>query len=119
MRRTSATAAAGSGTVHSTSVLTTASTDASGIYHANDEGDETVNEIVSAIASHVPIRPSIRHVPIAEARHKMGTYADALALDQRLRSPRARQLGWNPSLHSVSGNVSRLFEEWRRGREAA
>ena len=95
------------------------STDASGIYHANDEGDETVNEIVSAIASHVPIRPSIRHVPIAEARHKMGTYADALALDQRVRSPRARQLGWNPTLHSVSGNVSRLFEEWRRGREAA
>jgi nucleoside-diphosphate-sugar epimerase len=96
-----------------------ASLDASGIYHANDEGDERVNDLVAAIESHVPIRPSVRRVPLTEARHKMGAYADALALDQILRSPRARALGWNPSLHSVSGNAARLFEEWRRGREAA
>lgn len=92
---------------------------ASGIYHANDEGDERVSEIVAAIAEHVQIRPSIRHVPITEARKKMGPYADALVLDQIVRSPRARALGWNPSLHSVAGNTPRLFEEWRRGREAA
>jgi hypothetical protein len=49
----------------------------------------------------------------------MGPYADALALDQIVRSPRARALGWTPSLHSVSRNTARLFEEWRRGREAA
>lgn len=88
--------------------------DASGIYHANDEGDERVNDLVAAIAEHVSIRPSIRHVPLSEARKKMGAYADALALDQILRSPRARALGWNPSLHSVAGNTPRLFEEWRR-----
>src|SRR5262245_14143418 len=96
-----------------------ASPDASGIYHANDEGDERVNDLVAAIESHVPIRPSVRRVPLPEARHKMGAYAEALALDQIVRSPRARALGWNPSLHSVSGNAARLFEEWRRGREAA
>ncbi len=94
-------------------------TDAAGIFHANDEGDERVNDIVAAIAEHVSIQPSIRHVPLSEARKKMGAYADALALDQILRSPRARALGWTPSLHSVSGNTPRLFEEWRRGREAA
>ena len=93
--------------------------DATGIFHANDEGDERVNDLVAAIADHTPIRPSIRHVPIAEARQKMGAYADALMLDQIVRSPRARALGWSPSLHSVSGNVARLFEEWRRGKEAA
>jgi nucleoside-diphosphate-sugar epimerase len=92
---------------------------ASGIFHANDEGDECVNDIVSAMANHVPIRPSIRHVPIAEARKKQGAYADALALDQIVRSPRARAIGWSPSLHSVAGNTARLFEEWRRGKEAA
>jgi nucleoside-diphosphate-sugar epimerase len=95
------------------------SADASGIYHANDEGDERVNDLVAAIADHAPIRPSIRHMPIAEARKKMGAYADALVLDQIVRSPRARGLGWSPSLHSVSGNAARLFEEWRRGKEAA
>jgi nucleoside-diphosphate-sugar epimerase len=93
--------------------------DATGIFHANDEGDERVNDLVAAIADHAPIRPSVRHVPIAEARQKMGAYAEALALDQIVRSPRARGLGWSPSLHSVSGNVARLFEEWRRGKEAA
>ena len=58
-------------------------------------------------------------MPLAEARQKMGPYADALALDQIVRSPRARGLGWAPSLHSVGGNAVRLFDEWRRGREAA
>jgi nucleoside-diphosphate-sugar epimerase len=94
------------------------SADATGVYHANDHGDERVNDLVSAIARQVSIDPSIRHVPIAEARKKMGPYADALALDQIVRSPRARALGWNPSLHSVGGNTARLFEEWRRGRAA-
>ena len=92
---------------------------AGGLYHANDEGDERVNDLVSAIADHVPIVPSVRHVPIAEARQKIGALADALTLDQIVRSPRARQLGWNPSLHSVARNAARLYEEWRRGKEAA
>jgi nucleoside-diphosphate-sugar epimerase len=92
---------------------------ASGLFHANDERDEQVNDLVAAIAGHAPIRPSVRRVPIEEARKKMGTYADALVLDQIVRSPRARTLGWNPSLHSVAGNAARLFEEWRRGREEA
>ncbi|HEX6974704.1 MAG TPA: NAD-dependent epimerase/dehydratase family protein [Vicinamibacterales bacterium] len=100
-------------------VRVAANADASGVFHANDEGDETVNDIVEAIAGHAPTSPSIRHVPIAEARQKMGPYADALALDQIVRSPRARAIGWNPSLHSVAGNAARLFEEWRRARDAA
>ncbi|MEP7308241.1 MAG: NAD-dependent epimerase/dehydratase family protein [Acidobacteriota bacterium] len=91
--------------------------DASGIYHANDEGDERVNDIVSAISPYLPVRPDVRHVPIEEARTKMGPYADALALDQVVRSPRARALGWAPTLHSVSGNAARLLAEWRASRD--
>ena len=88
--------------------------DASGIYHANDEGDETVNDIVAAISEHARTTPSVRHVPLPEAKQKMGPYAEALALDQIVRSPRARALGWTPSLRSVSGNTAKLFEEWKR-----
>jgi len=91
---------------------------ASGVFHATDGGSETVNEIVAALAEHAPTEPSIRHVPLAEARKKMGPYADALALDQIVRSPRARALGWAPSLHSVAGNAARLFEEWKSGKAA-
>jgi nucleoside-diphosphate-sugar epimerase len=93
--------------------------DAAGVYHANDEGDERVSDLVDAIGAHVNTRPGIRHVPLAEARQKMGPYADALALDQVVRSPRARALGWRPALHSVAGNAPRLLEEWRRGNETA
>ena len=93
--------------------------EASGVYHANDEGDETVNDIVAALGDHAHTPPSIRHVPLPEARKKMGPYADALALDQIVRGPRARALGWAPTLHSVAGNVARLFEEWKRGKTAA
>ena len=93
-----------------------ASGDASGVFHANDEGDERVNDVVGAIKPHLPVKPDVRYVPIEEARHKMGTYADALALDQVVRSPRARALGWTPTLHSVAGNAARLLDEWRASR---
>jgi len=89
---------------------------ASGVYHANDEGDERVNDIVGAIKPYLPVKPDVRYVPIEEARTKMGAYADALALDQVVRSPRARALGWTPSLRSVAGNAARLLEEWRASR---
>jgi nucleoside-diphosphate-sugar epimerase len=93
--------------------------EASGIYHANDEADERVEDIVDAVARHAKMIPEVRHMPLSEARTKMGPYADALALDQIVRSPRARDLGWVPTLHSVSGNVARLLEEFRAAREAA
>ena len=92
---------------------------ASGVFHANDEADERVDDIVEAIARHAKMRPDIRHVPIEEARSKMGPYADALALDQIVGSPRARALGWAPTLHSIGNNVARLLEEFRRAKDAA
>ena len=93
--------------------------EASGIYHANDEGDETVNAVVEGIVGHLSTSSDVRHVPLDEARKKLGAYADALALDQRVRGPRARALGWSPTLHSVGTNVPRLLEEFRRGQERA
>lgn len=87
--------------------------EAAGVFHATDETDERVNDIVEAIAGHLSQRPDIRHMPMAEARKKMGPYADALALDQRVRSPRARALGWAPTLPGVVNSVARLFEEYR------
>ena len=93
--------------------------DASGVFHATDEADECVSDIVEAVARHAKMLPDVRNMPLGEARAKMGPYADALALNQIVRSPRARALGWTPSLHSVSGNVARLLEEFRAKREAA
>src|SRR5438105_91789 len=47
---------------------------ASGVYHANDEGDERVNDIVSAIKPYLPVKPDVRHVLIQEPRTKMRAY---------------------------------------------
>jgi nucleoside-diphosphate-sugar epimerase len=91
---------------------------ASGVFHANDEGDERVIDIVEVIARHSKTGADVRNIPLEEARAKMGVYADALALDQVVRSTRSRAIGWTPSLRSVAGNVPRLFEEWRRGHES-
>jgi nucleoside-diphosphate-sugar epimerase len=93
--------------------------EASGIFHATDEADERVADIVEALARHAKMQPDVRNVPIEEARAKMGALADALALNQIVRSARAKALGWAPTLHSVSGNVARLLEEFRAKREAA
>lgn len=91
--------------------------DAAGLFHANDEGDETVMELVEAMSEQTAHTPSVRHLPVDEAIKKMGGYAAAMVMDQVVRSPRAKALGWQPSLRSVAGNVSRLFEEWRAERE--
>jgi nucleoside-diphosphate-sugar epimerase len=93
--------------------------DADGIFHANDEGDERVSDIVTAIAPHLPVRPDVRYLPLDAARPRMGLYADALALDQVVRGPRARSIGWVPGLRSVAGNVPRLLDEWRAARDQA
>lgn len=91
----------------------------SGVFHVNDEADERVSDIVDSLAAHAKMRPDVRHMPLAEARAKLGPYADALALNQIVRSPRARALGWTPTLHSVAGNVARLQEEFRAAKQAA
>lgn len=86
---------------------------AAGVIHATDEADERVVDIVEAIAAQVPQRPDIRNMPMTEARKKLGTYADALALDQKVRSPKARALGWQPTQSGVVNSVARLVEEFR------
>ena len=67
--------------------------DAAGVYHANDEGDERVNDIVEAISPYLSLRPDVRHVPIEEARAKMGSLcrrAVARSVAQESARPRAR-----------------------------
>ncbi len=91
-----------------------AAAEASGVFHAAGKEDERVVDIAEAIRSHVDPAADIRFMPLAEAHAKMGPYANALALDQVVRSPRARALGWLPAMHGITGNTPRLFEEYRR-----
>jgi nucleoside-diphosphate-sugar epimerase len=94
-----------------------AAPEASGVFHATDDNEQPVRVIVEAIADQLPSRPDVRHMPLAEARQKLGPMADALAMDQQVRSPRARALGWTPTLGTILRNMPRLFEEWRNARQ--
>jgi nucleoside-diphosphate-sugar epimerase len=84
-----------------------------GVVHATDGSDDTVNDLVEAMSSHVTHKPEVRHMSLADARHRMGALAEALAMDQIVRSPKALAIGWAPSLTSASRNVPRLLEERR------
>jgi len=86
---------------------------AAGVFHGTDGAEETVNDIAEALADHLAQRPDIRHMPLEEARTKLGPYADALALDQRVVSARAHALGWQPTARGASTHVARLFQEYR------
>jgi nucleoside-diphosphate-sugar epimerase len=94
-------------------VRVVAHADASGVLHATDGSVDTVNELVEAMSTHVVHRPEVRHMSIADAKHRMGPLAEALAMDQIVRSPKALALGWAPSLTSAARNIPRLLEERR------
>ena len=63
-----------------------------------------------------PCRPDVRHVPLEEARPKMGPYADALSLDQRRPQSAGACARLDAQAALVSGNAARLLEEWRAAR---
>ncbi len=58
---------------------------------------EKVRDIAEAAADAAGVSGKVAAWPLAEARKKLGGFADALALDQQFSSQRAQdQLGWNP-----------------------
>ena len=82
--------------------------------HANDEGDETVNAIVAALAEHASIRAERPARADRRGAQEDGTVRRCAGARSDRAQPARAELGWNPTLHSVAGNVARLFEEWRR-----
>jgi uncharacterized protein YbjT (DUF2867 family) len=58
---------------------------ARGIFHA-----------VSEVRRALDVFPGITGTPLENARAELGAFADALALDQNVRSTRAQALGWRP-----------------------
>lgn len=65
------------------------------IYNAADETSFTVAEMAEAASYGAGCDGSVIAWPLEEARHALGAFADALALDTRVSSQRAREvLGW-------------------------
>ena len=87
---------------------------ATGTFHAVDDGRATLNECARALAP----AATIDHLPVDRAREKLGPFADALAVDQRVSSAATRKaLDWTPRRTFV-GSIDAQRREWRSSRDS-
>ena len=80
--------------------------DAAGVFNGTTNETITLKQVGDAVGKSlgVPVSPW----PIAEARKALGPFADALATDQVVRSPRSRDvLGWSPHRPSFADDLAR------------
>lgn len=83
---------------------------AAGILHAVDDTRASLNEIARAIVAAKGSPSAISHVDPEAARGQMGSFADALMLDQNVASAWTRQhLGWAPKREFIAS----VGEQWR------
>jgi nucleoside-diphosphate-sugar epimerase len=72
------------------------------LLHAADDTSFRVKEIAEAASDAAATGGRTSSWPLEEARKNLGAYADALVLDQRISSAKAKStLGWNPREKSV------------------
>jgi nucleoside-diphosphate-sugar epimerase len=91
---------------------------ASGIFHAVDDSTCTLNEMAAAIIKSRGSDSEIEHVPPDVARKAMGSFTDALLIDQQVRSLDSRaRLGWQPT-RDFLGSVYEQWKEWEAARNA-
>jgi nucleoside-diphosphate-sugar epimerase len=77
------------------------------IYHATDGDESTMQQVAQAIVK----GGAVTRVPLEQAREKMGSFADALAVDQRVSSDKARrELQWWPK-YSFLRDIEKLRAE--------
>ncbi len=86
----------------------------SGTFHATNDSRETLNDLARATIAARGSDVGIEHVPIETAREVHGDFADALAVDQHVRSDETRaRLGWTLSVPEYVGSTARQWSEWR------
>lgn len=88
-----------------------------GIFHAVDGHPLSVLEVAREVSRAAGAGGAVRSMPLEEARRYLGSFADALCLDQVAGAARARSLGWEPSRLSFKVAAAKAFEEWLKERE--
>ena len=78
------------------------------LFNANDETAFSVREMAEAASRGAGRGGAVHSWPLDEARKELGPFADALVLDQRLTSARARQrLGWTVRSTTILDDLER------------
>ena len=87
---------------------------AGSIFHATDSSTRTVREIAEAASRAAGKDGKVAAVPLEKARSTMGPFADALALDQKVSSEKARtELEWRPRHEDFVAEAPQLFAQWQ------
>jgi nucleoside-diphosphate-sugar epimerase len=82
---------------------------AGSLFHAAEKDSVKVREVALAASEGAGIPGKVEAWPLEDARKTLGGFADALALNQRISSEKARKiLGWDP-------RQAGIFEDLRRG----
>jgi nucleoside-diphosphate-sugar epimerase len=85
---------------------------AGSIFHATDASTHTLREIAEA-CSRAAGKGEVSVLPLEKARAQMGPFADALALDQKVSSEKARtELDWRPRHEDMATEAEKLYAEW-------
>lgn len=83
------------------------------VYHATDDVAEPLREAAEALLDAAG-GGSVESQSLDEARKALGPFAEALALDQRVSSEKAkRELGWKPAMVSPAKNAMHLLKQWK------
>ncbi len=86
-----------------------------GVFHCFDLS-VPIGELARAASRVSGTQGSVNHVPVSEARSKLGPIADALCLHMSVTSRRLEELGWaQPPASSVSDRVTRSYAAWQQG----
>jgi len=86
---------------------------AGSIFHATDASTRTLREIAEAASRAAGKEGKVTALPLEKARSTMGPFADALALDQKVSSEKARsELDWRPRHEDFVAEAPQLFAEW-------
>jgi nucleoside-diphosphate-sugar epimerase len=87
---------------------------AGSIFHATDASTHRVREVAEAASRAAGKDGAVTSLPVDKARTSMGPFADALALDQKVSSDKARsELDWRPRHEDFVAEAPLLFSEWQ------
>lgn len=87
---------------------------AAGIFHAVDGHPLAVREVAGEVSRAAGTSGQTKSVALEEARAELGSFADALCLDQVADASRARALGWSPRRPDFRAAAGAAYEEWKR-----
>lgn len=87
---------------------------AGGIFHAVDAQPLSARVVAEEVSRAAGAGGRTKSVGVEEARLVLGTFADALCLDQMADASRAHALGWRPARPSFIHASAAAFAEWKR-----